>query len=327
MPPVFPKSFGLLRQDEIIAKDWRLGAVSGAEKHVLRADGQYLGFLPRVEYQSAVYFDTMACVTFSALNCLEIILKVHEVEIDKSDRFTARMSNTTRTGNYLRSVAESIRVDGTVEESSWPFPRMQRQPVFGWEEYYQLPDPAVIMEGKRWLVDWNVEWEWVPATEEKLKEAMTYGPVQVCVYAWPKPKDGLYDDGGNKDRNHAVTLVGYEEGKHWWIFDHYDAALKKLVWAYDFQWALRYSLTKKHSQNNFTPMPTIVLPDDVLVQETEVSGQFGLHLNGRILLGDLAETLATWLMRNKGVVDGRCIPLKKSDFDSFPKFDLKNNPL
>ena len=137
-------NLGVLEQDELFAKDWRMGGVSGAAHQVLRQDGNYTAFLPDLEIQKNSVFDTMACVTFSAMNCLETLAKVHGLSWNRSDRFTAKMSGTRKTGNYLRNVAESIRkYHGTVGEEQWPFPR---EAAWDWDEYYKaIPEPSPVV--------------------------------------------------------------------------------------------------------------------------------------------------------------------------------------
>lgn len=314
-----PQQFGLLEQVDVFPKDWRMGGLSGATKTIINESGDYTKFLPEVEYQVGVYFDTMACVTFSALNCLETIANVKGISWNKSDRFTAKMSGTGVKGNYLRNVAESIRTEGVVDEEDWPFPRKQRSPVYGWGDYYsEIPD-TVRSEGLKWLQDWSIEWEWIRM--DQIKEALKYGPIQVTVKAWPKPlKNGLYNDGGSKYRNHAVMLIRATD-EYYEIFDHYTKSKKKLVPDYDFKSAMQFSLIPKKDD-----MPTLSLPNDVLVQEVEKSGTFGLHLNGKMIVDDVDKVVASWLMRNKGDVKGKTVSLTRDDWNSFSKTDLKNNP-
>lgn len=320
------ENYGLLEQYDIIAKDWRSGGVSGAVKDVLRADGQYLDFLPDKEIQKGVLFDTKACVTFSALNCLEIIQRTRGVHDNYSDRFIAKLSGTTTSGNYFRTVAETIRTVGLIDEELHPFPNTQKD--FDWDDYYSEIPESLLMKGRLWLTLWDIDWEWADMTD--LKNALVYGPVQVGVWAWPSVrKDGLYDDGGNKRRNHAVTLVGYKDGEYWTIFDHYAKDIKHLVWDYDFKAGIQYYLNRVTSSD--TPMPTITLPNNVLVQDSEGSGAFGMHLNGKIKLGTSGDVLASVVMRSdldaNGNVQIKRVPLGKDDWASFPKTDLKNNPI
>lgn len=318
----YPKRYGLLRPEELNPKDWRLGGPSGATRSILKASGSYLDVLPDTEYQKGVYFDTMGCVSFSALNCLEIIANVNGMKWNKSDRFTSKISGTTKKGNYLVNVAESIRTHGTVIEENWTWSPKQKQPVYEWDDFYAPIPESIKMEGKRWLNDWEVQWEWIPL--DRIKEALTYGPLQVTVKAWPRPNsNGLYTDGGDQNRNHAVTLVE-ATNKHYTIFDHYDNVIKKLVPNYDFKWAMQFHLIKK---DNDKPMPIIDLTNDVLVQEVEQTGAFGLHLNGKIIIDDVALLQATWLMRNSGDIKGKVKTLTKEQWDSFPKQNLKGNDI
>lgn len=314
--------YGLLEQKIAFAKDWRAGGVSGVDKVVLREDGNYTAFLPTVEYQIGTYFDTLSCVTFSALNVVETVAKVKGIDFNRSDRFTSKMSGTTKEGNYLRSVAESIRLQGTVDEAEWPYPRTQRSPIFDWDDFYTDIPLETQHSALQWLTEYSVQWEWV--RPEDVREALKYGPLQVMVKAWPKPgADGLYDDGGSKERNHAVTLFNATDD-YYEIFDHYQIERKKLVPNYDFKAAIQYFLVKKK------PM-ALTIANNTLVQDVEGTGAFGMFLNGKIMLGPAAEVLATVTMRSDVGEDGGVVikrmALGKTDWDSFSKTDLKNNPL
>lgn len=316
------KEFGLIEQYETFPKDYRAGILSGATKQVLREDGNYTDFIPETEHQIGIYFDTMGCVSFSALNCIETILKAKfGVSLNLSDRFLAKMSGTTKRGNYLRTVADSIRTQGAVAEELWPYPRRQRTPVFEWDDFYSEIPEEVRMEALNFLKQWKIEWEWVPMSQ--VREALKYGPLQVTVRAWPKPnEDGLYHDGGSTRRNHAVTLFNATDD-YYEIADHYSKDKKKLVPNYDFKWALQFFVTK---QTN-VPMPTIELPNNVLVQLVEGSGGFGLHLDGKIIVDDQAKINASFIVRNRGDIKEKVVTLRQDQWDSFPKVNLKGEEL
>lgn len=316
-----PKNYGLIPEPKIRAKDWRFGAVSGSPKAVLSEDGNYLDYLPNFEIQAGVYFDTKACVSFSALNCLEIIFRAKGWgEKNFSDRALAKMSDTTKDGNYLSKVAETIRKEGIVPDADWDWNPNQRNPVYDWDDFYKAVPSEVEMKAKRWLNDFKMTWEWVSL--DNLKEALKYGPLQVTVYAWNKKQDGIYPNPKNKYRNHAVTLVNYKEGEYWQIFDHYDTSIKRLAWDYEFGHALRFTVNKRIKDN----MPTD-LENDILVQDVEDSGAFALHLDGKLLVDDTDKLLATWLMRNDGDVAGKTAAIKAAEWDKFEKRDLKGNKI
>jgi hypothetical protein len=316
--------YGFLPEKEINPFDWRLGGVSGAEKKVIREDGDYTNFLPDLELQKNKIFDSMACVSFSALNCLETLAKVEGISLNRSDRFTAKESGTTKKGNSMRQVAESIRkIHGTVEEHVWPFDR----DTFDWDTYYsEIPDTIKAL-GKEFLEEWEVLWEWVPTDD--LREALKYGPIQVTVDAWPAPNSkGLYTRRVERGYNHAVMLYKSTD-EAYEIYDHYDKKYKKLVPDYQFGHAIQFILTRKTTNN----MPA--LPNNILVQDVEGSGAFAMHLNGKLMVDDAAKVLATVIMRSprmtvNGVETLAMLPprpLSKTEWSAFPKVNMKNEPI
>jgi len=154
-------------------------------------------------------------------------------------------------------------------------------------------------------------------------EALKYGPLQVTVYAWNHEEDGVYPNPKNKYRNHAVTLVGFDEGSHWIIFDHYNQSVKKLAWDYEFGHALRYTVSlNKPTQ----PMP-MELDNDLLIKDAEDTGMIALHLNGELRIDDRAKILAEFISRNDGDIAGKIVNLPKEEWDLFPKKNLKGEPL
>jgi hypothetical protein len=99
-------------------------------------------YLPNPERQKRANWDTMSCVTFSALNVLEtqlnFMLATGQIEkwaveqliemgyivdgqFNFSERFTAVMSGTTDMGNSLQNVWDSIRHDGLLPERDCPY--------------------------------------------------------------------------------------------------------------------------------------------------------------------------------------------------------------
>jgi len=323
----YPTNLGLLEEREVNPKDWWVGSVSGVDRVVLREDGDYRDFLPESEHQGGIYFDTMACVSFSALNCLEIIAKVKGWRWNRSDRFTAKMSGTTKRGNYLSKVAASIAErDGTVIEEEYPFPRRQRDPVFDWDDYYAPIPDDLVMQGKRWLGDWKVQHEWVPVwahDRNPVKEMMKFGPMQVTVQAWPKPNaDGFYENrSSDRAYNHAVTCVYYGDD-YIQIYDHYTREHKKLVPTYKFGHAKLFSV-KPNSNDPTQPMPIRDLPNNALVQMVGngATGEFALHLEGTLLVDKLEKIVATWLLRSSSF-DNK-VAITREEWESFPKKDLK----
>lgn len=219
---------------------WRFGAQS-TERKILSSVRDFTNFLPVFESQNRG-FETMSCVAHSALNCLEIIGKVKEGREDNwSDRFTAKMSGTTKTGNTFWAVAESIRKNnGLVQEGKWPFEGKT------FEEYMKPVPSELQKEGLKLLEDEvDISYEYVFPSPEKLWEALQFAPLQVSVRAWESPSNGVYRR-TDKIQNHAVTLFKGEIEQYWYIYDHYSPEkIKKLSWDFLFGGALLFDITSK----------------------------------------------------------------------------------
>jgi len=310
------KNFGLLQEVQANPKDWRFGSFTGIIPEVLEEDGNWNEYLPVYEPQRKD-FDTMSCVSFSALNCLETLYKRrYDIEENFSDRFIAKASGTTLQGNYLSTVAETIRTFGLVGEEFWPFEAKT------WVEYMKDLPLEVLQAGQDSLARFKLNWEWVVERDAKsMIEALTYSPLQVTVYAWEKPVNGIYPR-TEKTTNHAVMLYGYKKYEYWLIYDHYSNNIKKLSWDFYFGHRLRYNIEDY--------MPTPKFEDNMLVQDAQDSGEFGMTLDGKIMVGDLSEIQATTIMRSKKkIIDGeefsllKTKALTKEEWDESPKINTK----
>lgn len=126
------------------------------------------------------FLETMACVSFSGINCCES-QEIHQTgkEENYSDRWIAKISGTTKEGNYLYKVGDAIRNFGLVKESSYP----SRQDM-KWDEYYAEIPPAKFAElkaeGQEWLKKWDVKTEFViPPSKENLMREIKHAPIQI----------------------------------------------------------------------------------------------------------------------------------------------------
>jgi len=308
------KEFGLLIEKQGCSKDWVGGGYSAISEDVLVRDGQWGDFIPVYEAQRNKYFDTMSCVTYSALNCLEMLHKnLYGEEINWSDRFIAKASDTTKSGNYLRKVAETIRLKGLILEKYWSF-----EDYKSWEEYMADIPEALFDYGEEFLQHYSVKWEWVYTREiTELKNILRYAPLQVTVYAWEKPVNSIYER-TDKKQNHAVALYGYKDGEYWLIYDHYSKTIKKLAWNFKFGHIIRYNLIREK------PMKQKI-DNNTLVQLVEGKGGFGLVLDGKIIVDDLASVQASFILRNNGDINGKTLALTQEQWDEFEKINLKKD--
>lgn len=296
---------------------------------------EYSKDLPEPENQSfrneQFYIDTLACVSFSALNCVETefnaLIRMGLLSPDDyawlkekgyiingmfncSDRFTAKMSGTTKNGNDAWAVGNSIHNDGVVPEAVWPTPPAP----FDWDTYYADPSEEAINLGQDFKKRFNIGYEAVYAP--RWAEAQQQGPLQVFVHAWGQKLADTYIR-TTAGINHAVMLYDNEEHL---IYDHYDPYKKRLAndfIYYDF--AFLYTIKKA-----IEPMK---LKENYLYQLVSGSGGFGLAVGGKLLVDDTAKILASFLVRNGGDTKGKTIAVGQTDWDSAPHYNLKMEKL
>lgn len=229
--------------------------------------------LPSDEGQSGVYFDSMACVSFSALNLLETKLnwriRTNQIspervqwlrdngyfddngKINFSDRFTAKMSGTTRLGNSLQRVWDSIRNDGLAPERDWNFPSAQRQPVFVWEDYYAEIPQAVKDKALKFLELFKIQNEWVVTGKTQMdaqeRSDLLYhlkqSPLQLVTPTCPPWDGSVIAPCGKVEGTHATLLYGINE--NFSDFDHYVPYRKQLSKYYCIPFAMKGEITAR----------------------------------------------------------------------------------
>ena len=227
--------------------DWKAGGETGITFEERLPSGDWEPYLPSDELQSNKYLDTMACVTYSALNCVEtqanFLLKTGKFTADQvtqlaswgyivnnefnfSDRFTAKMSGTTTSGNSAQKVWDSIREHeggfGLVPESMWPW---DRTVPFDWNLYYAPIPQDIIDFGKNIWKILEFKYEWVafyacmqPAIED-MKSHLKQSPQQILTKTctWNDPV--ITRCGTDCIPNHATMI--YLINNYVRDFDHY----------------------------------------------------------------------------------------------------------
>jgi hypothetical protein len=234
--------------------DWIAGAESGIKLESMNHFGDWTVFLPTHERQNSVYMDSMACVTFSALNSLESQLRAHigyqrlpvktikalkdrgyfneHLEFNLSDRFTAKMSGTTRKGNYFTNVWDSIRKHGALPEADWPYKQ-----DFNWDNYYSEIPQALKTKALDFLNFFEVKYEWIPVITSLLTDNLFQAPIQIATplcngWSTDKPVKAC-----TLSPNHATML--YRIGKSIFDFDHYAPFRKELALDYPISYAIK----------------------------------------------------------------------------------------
>jgi len=304
------ENFGLI-QKKIDPRDWVVGSNTPIETPVLVKDGNWSKFLPVNEKQRFDSLETMACVSYSALNVFEMLFKaLFAIDVNYSDRALAKMSMTTKRGNSLRAVADTILNQGLVFEEDWPIPT-----TYDWEHYYSKIPDDVRLKAKNITKKFSFNHEWVYL--DNFKENLKYAPLQVTVQAWNSNNDGIYYNNSDS-QNHAVVLVGYD-GDNPLIYDSYDPYVKKLTPDYKFG-----LYAKKFSINKIKSMEYEVL-DNYLYQLVDGHGGFAVGLDGRLIIDDVDKLLATFISRNDGDIINKTIKVRQDFWDKFDKVNLKGD--
>ena len=262
--------------DKSSKKDWYQNLGSNKVKEVLFPSGDCEPFIPKWESQIGLYGDTMACCTFSAMDCIETsltkmgkndlivdgLLKVLELydengDINGSDRFTAKLSGTTRRGNWFSAVGDSIINDGIIPEKDLDFPYEQRTPVFAWDDYYEEVSNENIAKGMMFNKFFETHYEFIPVNNINIREQLKYGAIQIS-YSTSSPKvDGVYQNNiAYHSPNHAIMIYKVESDGTMLGLDHYERdGHGHIKFAPDFQfgyYGLQYNIVLKQFEQ--TPM-------------------------------------------------------------------------
>lgn len=248
--PTKSTNSGLLVPKNYRPTDYQLGAATETLRKVVnQADGQWINFLPPDERQSNRFLETMACVTYGSLNIYEILFRVlYGINRNASDRFTAKVSGTSRVGNSLTNVQDAIRNQGLVDEAVYPW----TVDVETWEQYYKDISLEILTLGLKDKQLWKYLSEWVYAdggiittrNEEKIRlrqEALQWSPLGV-TWRWQAANGDKITPRAFGPANHFTAMVGYKEGEYWEILDHYPPFRRKLAWDYEFPHAMRFDL-------------------------------------------------------------------------------------
>lgn len=232
-------------------EDYVLGGFMALPKEVLQPDKNWQDFLPVKEYQNLNNIEPYACVTFTILNAIEILIKrKYGLDRNYSDRFLAAMSGTREGGNSPNSVAQYLHSEGVVLQEVWPFD----QNIDSFEKFYSPVPPELIELAKEFLNEFDFKYEKVPSNPESISEALTYSPLLISVSAWFE-RDGKYYKPEGFIDNHATTLIYERENDFRRVFDSYadnedDPALKDLEWQALPMQAMRFFISKKEKKTS-----------------------------------------------------------------------------
>lgn len=305
-----------LETPEMDPRVWRGGGLSGMSKEILRPDRNYTLFIPKAEYQNLGGFDRMACVTFSAWNVIETLAYIKfGIRLNFSDRFTAKMSGTTREGNNFYDVAMSIsKRHGGVSEDKWP------DTQGSWSEYYKDVAEEVVRLGMELFPEWEITFEAIWDTIDSLWDNLQYGPIQVALFAYEPEVNGIVPR-SERQGNHAVTLFNAEYGRYWEILDHYPRETRKIAWNTRFWGALRFDINKR------VPKPSNMYQfrEDTMYFVAEGKGEEFAFIAGKLRHDDPNKMARQINYRLKGKIEGRFETISLKQLDGVKAYDMKGS--
>jgi hypothetical protein len=283
---------GLLIQEPRLT-DFIVGGEDGmVGADVINESGNWDAYDSVHERQSGVYFDSMGCASFSANRTLqkrlnfqldhnqlpvEIVARCIELgfivdgRFNFSDRYLAKVSGTTRKGNYFVNVWDAIRKYGLVPEALWPFDAYARNPVFDWDDYYAVIPQAVMDVGQEFLKMFDVTYAWLvaggSATDKQFESWLKVSPIQIGTATCPGWNSSEVVNSCGNPVNHAITLSSLVGSKKR-IVDHYSPFVKELSSDYSIPFAIR----------------GIASPKSTYDGSVVIDSSFGKKFTGKMLL-------------------------------------------
>lgn len=286
----------------------------GRDADYLVADRNWRPFLPEFESQLGKDFETMACVSFSALNCVETLLnKKLQSVFNFSDRFTARMSNTTNRGNTLWNVMQSIENDGFINETRYP----NNTKTFA--EYYQDVPQEIIVEAKGALLRFKVIPEFVPANPDIMFEALGYAPLQIAMYAYAPKENGIVQR-TMMPPSHAIMIYNAKQGEYFELFDHYNKnnPFVKVAWDSLFWGAVLYDIQK---------LPNMQFKDNHIYQLIDPPGGFYMFAREKLMKIETPDHVLAWLFRAGENWYKQTSAITKADMEDVDIYNFKGEKI
>ena len=207
------------QQKDVKDTDWTFGAASTPCIASIPQEERHI-YLPNGELQYGIE-DFMDCASRSPHNILEAKLNylylngkllpenrqflerngyVNNGRVELSDRYTAIKSGTTRNGNSLVAPLDSIHRNGCIAKSMLP-----SNPTFTWEQYHNKAAITPAMDAVAYEFSQRFTINYERVREEDLELTIKYDFLDVALYAWPEPTQGIYPR-TNASPNHVCCL-------------------------------------------------------------------------------------------------------------------------
>lgn len=302
--------------------DWYQGANSPIVSDINVDD--WKAYKIEHEIQWTGTYDTLFCVTYSALDCIGSLFMYYLANnliskenvkwlkdngyfkngfINFNERFTAILGETTNHGAYQYKVANAINNNGLIPQDNFPLA----------DNFQDNIDPKFIAAEMKLLASefnkrFTINFEWVT----DLKEALKHSPVQVTVrYAdYSKPEDILAPEGSP---NHAVkTVYAIQE------YDEIDDTYWQQYKRYNPNFVFSPMAFKLTVNNNISMDTTKWLKDnDKKWVRNTVTGAFGRVLQGKLFTFQTSDRAALALLDDRVRENG--VQINNEEWGQLPK--------
>lgn len=219
------KNFGLIDEERLGSLTSLYVDISKLPKIIDGANG-WMFYSSEREIQKTRFIDLMDCTIESALNIYHIFMDLLGGWLlptgspifptnNLSQRFNAKMSGTSPSGNTTTAADNSIMNDGVCDESYW-----HRTADMDWNTYYASIPSTIKIQAKKSLKNWVYKTYLISPDHQTMMMALDKGLLAATGYAWAKNEKGLYDDFGYQP-NHRFVVAGYVKGVKWIVRDSY----------------------------------------------------------------------------------------------------------
>lgn len=264
-------------------EDFKAGSETNVQEEVRLESGDWEAYKPTDEWQrkkvgNNLGYDTLSCVTFSAINSvemqIELLIEKGEVseetqarmkelgyfdedgKVNFNEWFSSILNGTTADGNFLQAPWDSFRKDGLL-------PQKDGKNVNDFATQSQWLDIRGITEAmrekaKKFNEMFEIKYEWVVYGKAEawkdFDKHVKHAPLHVLLPTdsnWNK-KDGVVPDPKLSSVNHATLYIGKTKAfkKN---LDHYNPFVKKLANNYYMPYAMKGVVSVKKPQE--TPPP------------------------------------------------------------------------
>lgn len=236
---------------EIKETDYRFAGVLDP-REILRPDGDWRNYVPPAEDQRRNGIESSSCYVQAQQHTIATILdeKYDLPDQNFSERFNFIFSGGTPNGGDPLKAAQSFRDYGLIPDALLPF----STDIQTWDEFNSFKGShkdVCVSEGKDWRSKFDPRYEIVITREmdvetkyKLLKQALKYSPVPVSVangYEMGLPKSK-----GQRDI-HLVELIYIDSENRPVVWDTYAPYQKTLAPLYNFEFGMRWAITKNET--------------------------------------------------------------------------------